>query len=128
MKAQTKYMHILVLAAFIFSGISPACAFISGKSWAEICGADGLIKKVEIPEELLAYLPQDEQQQPTHMQNQMDCSFCFASASLTAALPAKTDFVIPAYAGYLPGGAGTYTPLGQDLKPYESQGPPPVFV
>ena len=128
MRGIQHYLHIFMVAAFLMSSISPACAFISGKSWGEICGADGSIKQVEIPAELLAYLPEDEQQQPSQLQNQMDCSFCFMSSNLTADIPAKIVFVFPVYAGYLAQGSGSYVPLGQSLKPYDSQGPPTTFV
>jgi hypothetical protein len=69
-----RYVHILVILAVILSGISPACAFISGKtsSVIEICTADGM-KKIAVPSE------QSPEQKPA---KKIDCGFCFAQTHL----------------------------------------------
>ncbi|MCE7886407.1 MAG: hypothetical protein DYH13_02755 [Alphaproteobacteria bacterium PRO2] len=79
-------LHIFVLISFILSGISPACAFISGKSSIEIeiCTNDG-IKTVT--------LPGDAPEQQEH-EKKNDCAFCFAQTHLKTA---KADAVLISY-------------------------------
>lgn len=81
------YLHILIILAFILSGISPACAFISGKASldVEICTADG-IKIVKMPSSEQA--PDDSDH--AH-QKKSDCGFCFAQSHLKLA---KVDPVV----------------------------------
>lgn len=121
------YIHIFVLAAFVLSGISPACAFVSGKSFAEICGADGTIQTVEIDADLLPFLPDDEPAEDEHLA-QIDCGFCFAASNLKQFSAAQNDTLVSKSARYIQLSSGVYAPAGQDLKPYNSQGPPSTFV
>lgn len=71
--------HVLVLAALVLSGASPACEFISGgKSLIEICAADGSLKTIAV----------DDNQTPTegkHQNAKKDCAFCFAQTHLKSA-------------------------------------------
>lgn len=78
-------LHVFLALAFILSGISPACAFISGKSSIEIeiCTADGL-KTVTLPGDAPA---------ESH-EKKNDCAFCFAQTHLKTA---KADAVLVSY-------------------------------
>ena len=72
------YIHILVALAFILTGISPACEFISGKQSfheIEICGFDG-IKTIKVADE--------QSPEPDHKAKQ-DCGFCFAQSNIKLA-------------------------------------------
>lgn len=70
-----KFLNAFVILALFLAGVSPACAFVSGKetSIIEIC--------TEFGTKLITL---DEQGQPTKDQNnhkqmkQKDCAFCFA--------------------------------------------------
>jgi hypothetical protein len=74
------FLHFLLILAFITTGISPACKFISGQtdlqaSFIEICTAQG-IKMMSVPGD-------DGQSRPDQSGDHKksdQCSFCFASA------------------------------------------------
>jgi hypothetical protein len=85
-----RYVHVLVILAVILSGISPACAFVSGKSSSiiEICTADGM-KTVKVPGE------QSPEQKPAKT---IDCGFCFAQTHLkSASAPVALIAYIPQF-------------------------------
>jgi hypothetical protein len=75
-----RFLCSLIILCFVLAGVSPACKFISGQSWAEICGADGSVKLMPIPEELAAFQPGAKDQPPVdeNHQDMPDCAFCFA--------------------------------------------------
>ena len=80
-------LHVFLALTFILSGISPACAFISGKSQSleiEICTNDGM-KTIT--------LTGDAPEQQEH-EKKNDCAFCFAQTHLKTA---KADAVLIAY-------------------------------
>lgn len=82
-------LHVFLALAFILSGISPACAFISGKSQSleiEICTNDGL-KTITLPGDAPA------PEQDNHKKKN-DCAFCFAQTHLKTA---KADAVLISY-------------------------------
>lgn len=73
-----KFLSVLVVFALVLASASPACKFISGEL-AEICGADGSVIQMPVPDELLAYLPNQEQpEEPEHENLGQNCAFCFA--------------------------------------------------
>lgn len=72
------YIHILAALAFILTGISPACEFISGKATfheIEICAFEG-IKTIKVA---------DEQAPKQDHKAKQDCGFCFAQSHLKLA-------------------------------------------
>jgi len=76
-------LHVFFLLAFVTTGISPACAFVSGQSQViEICTADGLLQIIDLAES-----QNEQQKRPAHSQKTQDCGFCFAQSHLT-----KSDF------------------------------------
>lgn len=79
-------LHVFLVLAFILSGISPACAFISGKSSieVEICTNDG-IKTVTLP---------GDAPEPQEHEKKNDCAFCFAQTHLKSA---KADAILISY-------------------------------
>ncbi len=82
-------LHVFLALAFILSGISPACAFISGKSPSleiEICTAEGL-KTITLPGDAPA-------EHDDHARKKNDCAFCFAQTHLKSA---KADAVLISY-------------------------------
>ena len=76
----------LMILALVTAGVSPACAFVSGKmTIMEICGADGLMKVA---------MPADEGPASTDQQKH-DCGFCLAQTmgkALTTPATAIIDF------------------------------------
>ena len=84
------YLHILVMLAVVLSGVSPACAFISGKSSiieVEICTADGL---------KIVKMAGDETPAHDHKhQKKNDCGFCFAQSHLKSAKADAVLFTLP---------------------------------
>ena len=56
MKTFARHINLLLIAALVLAGVSPACEFISGRSLAEICKADGTVEKTAIPAELEIFL------------------------------------------------------------------------
>ncbi len=86
MGIRSHFIHILVLAALVLAGISPACEFISGKAdLFEICGADGSSKQAEIDPDLALFLAAGQEQSPAdehHDKPGDDCAFCFAQTHL----------------------------------------------
>jgi len=82
-----------LIFAFVLSGISPACAFISGKFSSidiEICTEDGL-KTVS--------MPGDEAPDDHAHKKKDDCGFCFAQSHLKSAKAdgASLSFFQPAF-------------------------------
>lgn len=78
----------LIILALVTAGVSPACAFVSGKmTMMEICGADGLMKIA---------MPADEAPASTDQHQQKhDCGFCLAQTmgkALTTPVTAIIDF------------------------------------
>ena len=83
------FLHVFLIFCFVLVSVSPACKFISGQL-TEICGADGSVKSMSVPQELLAFLPDQGDDQP-HDEDEhslkQDCMFCFAHTHFQAALP-----------------------------------------
>lgn len=98
-----------------------------GQNGMQICGADGSVKTMDVPADLLAYLPQSQTPEPAETV-QKDCGFCFASTHMPLLKSDKISLAKPAQSSFIKSGAGSYTPLGQAPKPYDSQGPPSFFV
>ncbi len=70
------YVHVLVILSFVLAGVSPACAFISGKHTIEICAADGSVRTVDVSAEYAPFdLAPDEE--PVDVVSSDDCGFCF---------------------------------------------------
>lgn len=76
-----KALNFLTILALFFATVSPACAFVSGKSnLIEICTANGIeyiaVEGLEAPSE----------NKQTHRQSseKADCAFCFAQMHIDA--------------------------------------------
>lgn len=77
-----KYIHCLVILAFLTVGISPACKFISGQmSDIEICTPDGL-KTIQVAQD---QTPEPAKPDHENHKKQDDCAFCFAQSHLKLA-------------------------------------------
>lgn len=120
------FLHILVMLAVVLSTVSPACAFISGKTnMIEICGADGSLKRIAVSEALDPKALLDEQQPAPHAEKP-PCAFCIALAGMKAVPPVREAVpVLPLQAAYLVTGPGSiilsevpelgFTPTGPPL-------------
>ena len=122
MNARQFYIHFLVVAAIVLSGISPACAFISGKSSIQICAADGSIQTIEVDG---AFDPFEEPAPLSeHLEAMEQCSYCFNADHQKASqlnVPVIGTALLPQY---LVVSSGLAIPAGSNLRIYNPRGPP----
>lgn len=117
-KSLKTFISLLIITAFISAGISPACAFMSGKTnLIEICNEAGEIETIAINE--------DGQKVPqqNHAHQDQDCAFCFSAANAKTFVKAQSIPVVLS-AGYLRKSSGSAIPVTLSLKAFESTGPP----
>lgn len=113
-------LALLLVAAIATAGVSPACAFVGGKSLTvEICTEDGSIKTVT----LAGKTGGETHKSGQHAHKDTDCAFCFSHNHNSAHL-ANASLGAPLSADYKMSGAGTAVPLVFSLKSFESTGPP----
>ncbi len=128
MTLRGRFLYVVLMVAMVMATVSPACAFVSGgKSWIQICGADGSIRQVEVPAAMDPFADPQPDTPQDHHQAQPDCAFCFAAADL--------HFLAGGYQQVSPAGvpddlsfglrAGAFVVLAQ--KPYEAHGPPALL-
>lgn len=72
------YANILVILALVSALASPACQFVSGRGFLEICGADGLLKKIAAP---IGFEDPISAPKPDH-ETKDKCPFCFTHAHM----------------------------------------------
>lgn len=114
------WVYLLIIAALASAGISPACAFVSGKtSLIEICAADGSLKTIAVDENQNPIDPA----QHSH-KAQKDCAFCFSNAHSPASLAKAPMITAPLRTAYLEIGSGSAIPITRTNKAFESTGPP----
>jgi len=120
------YIHALVIASIIMVGISPACAFISGKSMIEICAPDGTIQVIEVDAAFdpFAQTPKDTMPLSEHLEGLDQCSYCFAMDHQKYGAAQTHIIVMNALPRYLTVSHGTAIPLGSDVRVYQPRGPP----
>lgn len=88
--ARNIVLQSLMILALVTAGVSPACAFVSGKmTLIEICGIDGLMN-VAVPAD---QAPDSSGQH----QQQYDCGFCIAHAAGKALTTPDTAIIDFAY-------------------------------
>ncbi len=117
------YITVLTMVAIFFVGISPACAFISGKSMIEICAPDGTLQSVEVDASLDPFAkPAPDPQQ--HLEAMEKCPFCFAQTHQKYGVASAFVLGSVSLPDYIAVGAGTSLPLSLSLNAYDSRGPP----
>ena len=124
MKKRFHFIHALIIIAIVMVGISPACAFISGKSSViQICAADGSLQNVEVDE---AFDPFAEPipVSTDHLEALDKCPFCFASSHQKYGEAQSLLVSFDALPRYLIVSGGTAIPLGSSLSYYHPRGPP----
>ena len=86
------FVHAILIAAFMLSGISPACKFLSGEAFAmEICKPDGsIVMLVMNPDGTVS-----EQEKPAQTHADIDCAFCFSSSHLKILAAAELKSIPP---------------------------------
>ncbi len=117
------YISVLVMVAIFFVGISPACAFISGKSMIDICAPDGTVQSVEVDARFDPFAepapdPQD------HLEAMEKCPFCFVSTHHAYGLSDEVSLVFAMQPRYIAVGAGSFIPDTQNLRAFQPRGPP----
>ncbi len=125
-KKSSPFVYCLLIFAFLTSGISPACQFISGgKNFIEICAFDGTLKRVEVPAD---QTPFDEPQEDnkSHYSNN-DCAFCFAQHNQKTK-PTSADYALLAPSDqYLSVGSESFTFKSRKQSFLEARAPPQSF-
>lgn len=126
MNARCIYIHALVILAIISAGISPACAFVSGKGLIEICAPDGTLQTIEVDAAFDPFAQIDKEQMPLseHLESMEQCSYCFAMDHQKAHALNELSIPMMALPRYLAVSAGTAIPLGSLLTLYQPRGPP----
>ena len=122
------YISVLVMAAIMLVGVSPACAFISGgKSFIQICGADGSVQSVEVDAAFdpLAQAPAHDPAQ--HLETFDKCPFCFIQTHQKFGMVGSTVLGLNALPAYIFIGAGSAIPKTQNAQAFQPRGPP-VFL
>lgn len=77
------WLSCLIIFALVTVGVSPACAFISGKTtmMMEICGPDGLMMVAVPPDKAADASQKASDSDQGHPHDQMpDCNYCIAQA------------------------------------------------
>lgn len=127
------YLQAFFIFAFILAGISPACAFVSGKSagYIEICAADGSLKKVKISEDdaaaaIYQFLEKDKPQPdpPAKHAKKDDCGFCFSNAHISKALMSANTISQSTHYGVIKIGAGSVRFTSVSSFYFQSRAPP----
>ena len=119
---QKFHIHALVVFSIVMVGISPACAFISGKSMIEICKPDGTLQTIEVD---VAFDPFAEKMPLSeHLENMEQCSYCFQFDKVKAHTIDAGLYSFNALPRYVVVSQGTAIPLGSDLRVYQPRGPP----
>ena len=121
----------LLIVCLVLGSISPACKFVSGgKSFFEICFSDGSIQEVEMPSELLAFLPeQDQEEAPEnpHPDLNDDCAFCFSQSHFSAFLVDAPDLYLPSPVRSALN-FQTLVDARPELRLYQPRGPPAFLI
>ncbi|MGH1398137.1 MAG: hypothetical protein ACRBCT_02885 [Alphaproteobacteria bacterium] len=117
------YISVFTMLAIFMAGISPACAFISGKGMIEICAADGSVQQIEADgafDPFAEDVPLSE-----HLEAMEQCSFCFAAAHQVGDV-SRVDVYVSAVLpfSYLRVSGGVSVPLLADYQIYAPRGPP----
>ncbi len=117
---------MLIILAMVTSGISPACAFISGgKSFIQICGADGNVQEVAVDASLDPFAEPAPIEK--HLESMEKCSYCFSFLNQTLALPSSTDALAAPPQHYLIVSAGIAIPHGLSMSGFHARAPPSLL-
>ena len=119
---RTFHIHALVILSIVMVGISPACAFISGKSVIEICAPDGTIEKVEVDPAFDPFA--DPMTLSEHLEAMEQCSYCFQFDKVKAHTLDQQLYSFVALPRYVVVSQGTAIPLSSERTLYQPRGPP----
>ncbi len=126
----TKFRHYIcafLILGFATMGISPACHFVNGSAFIEICKADGSVETVEVPADQAPFETAD-QTPSDHQDMQSDCLFCFANSHSKASKALATIIIAGVPAHYLSNSGGLIIPHGLQAKTFNATGPPSSIV
>lgn len=120
------YISVFVMVAIFLAGVSPACAFISGgKSFIQICGADGEAQSVEVDAALDPFAQETPAQDPArHLETFEKCPFCFSQTHQKYGSVSSVVISFNVLPRYVFVGAGSAIPDTQNLRVFEARGPP----
>ncbi|MEZ5813198.1 MAG: hypothetical protein R3E13_00485 [Alphaproteobacteria bacterium] len=127
MRNNRPIIAVLLIIALASAGISPACAFISGKtSFIEICAADGTLKTVEVPADQSPF--EEKQDDQEHHAAKNDCAFCFSHAHQKTGFATAQDYPCPSPQSFLRTGSGLYTPKSGQHTRFQPRAPPAFIL
>ncbi len=85
----SRSLNVLIILALITVGISPACKFISGQSFIEICSDDG-VKTIAVDADQTPI-----QQSDNHKyKSDKKCPFCLAFGKIKISKPSSVDIAV----------------------------------
>jgi hypothetical protein len=124
---RSAWLNILLIAAFVFAGISPACKFISGQtSLIEICTSEGikLVAEQAPPANEANDTKDHDHKKPEH------CAFCFSSAKIKIASAPPPEFETSRIAGAILPPVSENDPADKNgSSPFSARAPPrPLIV
>lgn len=99
--ATIKFLQAFFILAFVLAQVSPACAFVSGKTGSlEVCTEDGTLKTIKVPVryDLTAFIKKgspDKNSKHTHHKEAEQCGFCFAHSHLTKTTISSAQITLP---------------------------------
>lgn len=123
-----KILHIFLILAFVLAQISPACAFVSGKSGLiEICAADGSLKTIAVDAKYAQSSQTSSPEKHKAHDRADDCGFCFAQAHIKK-LSAQQQDALPLISrtSVLRTGAGSIVYKSVDTDFFQARAPPSV--
>ncbi len=133
---RSNIVNFLCILAFITAGVSPACAFISGKEgYIEICASDGSLKTIKVSEgsdlyNLLEMSNEDtdikDNKKPEHFKKQ-DCQFCFSNSNISKSLLTTNTINSINNASFIAIGSGSIAFKSAKLSFFQSRAPP-LFI
>ena len=94
-------LNVILITAFVLSGISPACKFMSGNAMlVEICKADGSVEVVSLDFGATGNEGAPIKNTPADHQNMKnDCAFCFADSNIKTVAADDFNAILPLYNG-----------------------------
>lgn len=118
------YIHALVILAVVMTGISPVCAFVSGKGSIEICAPDGTLRTIEVDD---AFDPFVEQMPLSeHLETMEQCPYCFLFDKFKSYDVQSGERYFQPLPRYIVVSSGTLVPEGLDRLAYHSRAPPVI--
>lgn len=123
-------LHLFFVLAFVLAQVSPACAFVSGKTGSlEVCSDDGSVKTIKVPAQydLSAFIKGAQDKSTKHERHKTadQCGFCFANTHLTKTIMTSPQITLPhTVSQVLHIGAGSIAYKSHTSTQFQPRAPP----